>query len=282
MKTLILIAAGAALGLVGAADAKDFIGSNNQSPGSADLLVLFDFANPGAFVTIGEFLDGSGNPIDGIAGLDYNQDGSILYAADGYGTFGSTGGIYTVDPNTGVSNLLGVVTSGGLNDLAWDPVTGDLYGVDGANQLWANCDDPANAVNLGTLGIPGGLEVGLGFDSSGNMYVKDLVNDIIYTSNAGDLLNTTALHYLTYNANYSQGMHVDWRGNDVGYDGALNGTSLNTECYTFSTQGQPLAYDLVASVSAFTIEIGDLTAVIPSPGALMLLGLAGLVGRRRR
>jgi hypothetical protein len=293
MKIPTLFAAGAVLGLAGAANAQQFIATNNLANTNfgtfGDQLITFDFANPAGWVPIGVIMDAAGAPVGGVGGLDYNGDGSVLYGVVSYDdgvpeTPFAPGDIFTIDPNTGTATMIG--QGPGLSDLAWDPVTQDLYGVDAAGQLWADVDS-GSPVLVGAFSVPT-LEVGLGFDSNGNAYVHDLITDIIYTSNAGSLLTLNPLHTLPYDSNFSQGLHVNWRAGNEGYHAALNNSNLMSENYTFSTQGQPLSYvfqgafPIDGGSGLPEVEVGDLTTLVPAPGAIALLGLAGLAGRRRR
>lgn len=283
------IGVAALVSLAGAASAQQFIGTNNLAPTifgtPGDQLISFDFSNPGGYSVIGVLTDASGAGLTGIGGLDYNGDGSVLYAADSFGS--SPGAIYSVNDQTAQATLLGNAPAA-MNDLAWNPVTNDLYGTDGAGNLWANLDDPTNAQLVGAYSVGGLLEVGLGFDSGGNVYVHDLITDTIYTGNAGSLLTLSALQVLPFDSNFSQGLYVDWNGDDTGYHAALNNSNLQSENYTFGTQLGGSGYNFVGAfpIDGGTglpeVEVGDLTMLVPTPSTFALLGLGGLVATRRR
>jgi hypothetical protein len=292
-----LLTAGAIASLATAASAQQVIGVNNLADNNfatgADTLITFDFSNPGAFVPTGlPITTPTGVGLTGIGGLDF--DGNVanptLYASNAFGAV--PGEMYTVDPNTGVATSIGVVAGAavdGLNDLAWDPVTQDMYAVAG-NTLWANVDDPANAVSLGALNIPNGLDVGLSFDSQGNIHVHDIVNDIIYAG-AGATTSVTPLHSLPFDSSFSQGLFIDWSRDDQGYHAAIDAVSLTAPNFLFDslasgggTYGPFVGEFNINAVSGLPdVEVGDLTrAPIPAPGAMGLLAIAGIASARRR
>jgi streptogramin lyase len=86
---------------------------------STDELVRIDGLT-GAASVVGGF----GGPAS-LAGLAWSRDGATLFAADHL-----TGGLFTLDPASGIATLVGVGgagTSGGPLGLAADPLTGELY-----------------------------------------------------------------------------------------------------------------------------------------------------------
>lgn len=295
MKNRMLLVAGTVLGLTAAASAQTVLASNNLHTSNTgipgDSLVSYDFSNPGAgFTTIGVFTAPTGAPIDGVTGLDYdgNANNPTLYAATGFGS--APGAVYTVNPNNAQAQLVGFMPNNTpINDLAWDPNTQTMYGVDSSQNLWRGVENPATASIVGNFGIGSGLEVGLGFDSRGNIYVHDLATDAIYTGNAGSLTAISSLHAIPYNSNFSQGLFVDWSRDNAGMHGALNASALTSESWGFGTQVNPGGYNFLGSFAINAgsglpeVEVGDLTrAPIPAPGTLALLGLGSLATVRRR
>ena len=86
---------------------------------SADTLIRID-ANDASIVTIGSF----GGPST-MAGLSWSVDGSTLY-----GTDWSSGGLYAIDPGTGLASIIGfgeAGATGGPLGLATDPTNGVLF-----------------------------------------------------------------------------------------------------------------------------------------------------------
>ncbi|MCB9844497.1 MAG: PEP-CTERM sorting domain-containing protein [Phycisphaeraceae bacterium] len=280
-----LACAGLALGVATVASGQTFYATNNLSSANfgtaGDELITFDW-NTALWSSVGVVTDSTGAPRGGLGGLDFDGRGN-LYASDSFGA--NPGDIMLVNRNTAAATVINHVQTG-IHDLAWDPNTGSLYGVDSAAGLWGGLDTTPFFVgnfNVSTL------EVGLGFDSRGNMYVLDLISDVIYSANAGALTTLTALHTVPFNANFSQGLFVDWANGDLGYHGALNGSALNSPNHNFGSLVTGGGYNPVPSSVFAThtnglpeVEVGDLTR-IPAPASLALLGLGGLVaGRRRR
>jgi len=280
-------------GLAAASHAQ-FFGVNNLADTNfgtgGDTLIQFDFFNPNASSPVGTLLTraDTGAALSGIGGLDFGDGlSNTLYAGDAFGA--NPGEIFTVDFNTGVATSLGTVAGGAINDLAWNPITQDLYAVVGDNQLWANVDDPTNAINLGTFSIPDALDVGLAFDSQGNVHVHDVVSDTIYAG-SGVTTAVSALHATGFNANFSQGMFIDHSRDDQGYLGAINGDAITSDNYVFGSLADggdfgPLvsSFDIDAGSGLPTVELGDLTrTIVPTPGVLSIAGIAGIVAARRR
>lgn len=285
----IMAVAGLALG-VSAASGQTFYATNNLAftngyTSGGDQLITYDFFNAAGWSAIGEIVDQSGRARGGLGGLDFDGTGTVLYAADSFGAF--PGEILTINVNTAQATVLGRAPAA-MNDLAWDPITNTLYGSDGAGNLYSGLENPGSATLLGNFGI-GSLEVGLAFDSRGNIYVHDLISDGIYVGSAGNLTSLSLLHQIPYNSNFSQGLFVDWHSGDLGYHGALNGSALTSENYTFGTVITGGGYGPLAStfpVEPTTglpqVEVGDLTRPIPTPGSLALLAIGGLAAARRR
>ncbi len=285
------IAAAAVAVLATAAPAQQFFGVNtfaNFNFGTgADTLFTFDFADPSTYVPPGiPIRRPNGDGINGINGLDFggDVDNPILYAGKIFGP--TSGEMFTIDPNTGIATSLGILPVGdfeGVNDLAWDPVTQDLYAITN-NTLWANADDPANAVNLGTFNIPFG-NVGLAFDSRGNIHVHDVVFDIIY---AGTGVTTTVseLHALPFDSGSSQGLFIDWSRDDQGYHAGRSLDDGSAPNYLFGSLASGGGYSFVSEFDDdpfLVAQVGDLTRrPIPTPGGTALLALIGFTATHRR
>lgn len=291
--TCLCAAAGVALTAGSAWAQPYFYGTNNLSGTNgyttgADQLVTFDWATA-AWAEVGGagngIQDQSGADVSGLGGLDFDHRSGILWAACSFGS--NPGGMYMVNPVTGDA-VYSHNTQVPMHDLAWDPVTGRMHGTDAAGNLWIDVDIPGNEVNLGNYGI-GSLEVGIGFDNTGRVHVHDLLSDGIWISTAPVLGGPTPpmalLHALPFDSNYSQGLFVDWTTN-LGYHAAFNGSAFAQENwgYTLALYGpgptSVFAYDPNGLPQ---VEVGDLTYLIPAPGAIALLGIGGLLaGRRRR
>ena len=273
------LGASAITGLALVEDRRDFYAVNNLSTSfgaPADELIRFQFDDPANLTVIGPIFDTGGTPLTGLGGLDFNQDGSVLYASDAFGA--TPGAIYRVNPATAQATLLGVAPTGGLAiaDLAWNPMRQELFGIDSANNLWTKLGTPAAAVNLGPFSVGGLVNVGLAFDALGNLYVHDVVNDIIYTAPPATPTALAPLHALPYDSNFSQGLFADWSRNSRGYHGAFNNSAFLSEDYLFGTLVSGGGYGPFVGAFPFdvglgipTVEVGDLTRMPVPPCAFV-------------
>lgn len=285
-----ILATGAAVGMLTvSAHGVDIYAMNNLNPaGGSNALIRFDSANPAGWVSLGV----SGIVGAGFTGLDFHANGNLY----GYVGFGGTSGLYTISTINGAATVVGAGLSGvALQDLAYNPADGKLYGVNSVANVATLYE-----VNIVT-GVPvavgnfvglaaTNLEVGLACDAQGNFYVHDIASDAIYKG-AGLamalLYNNANTGGVFGDTNFSQGMTIDWGGNGAGYHGAIgNVPGFFSNLRTFNTGGG--SYVLTGTFGTApgvfpTVETGDLAIAIPGPGALSLLGLAGLIsGRRRR
>ena len=273
--------------IVGSASAQDFLavnnlaGTNGYTADGADQLINFNFGTAAWAPVSGDggIRLASGAPVNGFGGLDYNHATGALYGATAFGA--NAGNLYQINPSNGQATLLGS-TGVPLNDMAWDSVSGMMYGTSG-NALYS-VSLVNGATNLvGVYSVAGMLEVGLGFDSRGHVHVHDIVTDAIYVGTAPGSTNLALLHG-TGSTNFSQGLFVDWT-NDTGYHAALNPDTLASPNYTYTLAGGSYTFQSVFGTAGNglpQVEAGDLTRLIPAPGALAILGLGGLIARRRR
>jgi hypothetical protein len=291
MKKQIVMAAGACLIASASANAVTIYAMNNLAggggAGTQNTLISFDSANPAGWTTIGP----SGVTNAGFSGLDFAGFNGGLYGYTAFAPAGqtTTPGLYSVNPNTGASTVVGNLSGQVLQDLAWNPVTGQMFGVNNNILYTVNLNTGAVSQFAVMNGVPpADLEVGLAIDAAGTFYVHDISNDTIYSG-------TPALMTPLYGpaqvgaTNFSQGMVIDWSGDGMGYHGAIGnatGGGFFSELRQFTTNGS--SYSIVGNFGTTpptfpTVETGDVAInPIPAPGALALLGLAGLAGARRR
>lgn len=263
----------------------------NRPLSGPDTLIRFDTNNPSAYTVVGSM---AVNNI-GFGGLDFDISGKLwAYASFYKNTGGAAAGLYRVDIATGQATLQGTASLQSLQDMAYNPVNGKMYGINSqsnATRLYEINLATGATTNVGTFTGLGSSQHAMSFaiDSAGNYYLQDLTSDVMYK---GSGLAMSALYTLPYDANFSQGMTIDWSRNDRGYHNAVGyGVFPNyfSDLYTFKTDGS--SYSLIGNFGPDLgddlppVECGDLAIMpVPAPGALALLGVAagGFRARRRR
>lgn len=275
-----LLGTAALLGALAAgAGAQQFYATNNLAnfhQGTVgDTLIIFDFQTA-AFVDVGD----TGRL--GLGGLDWSGGPGVgqLIAADSFGP--TAGAIYSLSTVDGSSTFIGMAPTP-MHDLAWNPSDGKMYGTDSSGRLWR--DDTGDSVPETLVGAYNvtTLEVGLGFDGSGNIFVHDLLSDTIYKGAGANPASLAPWVVLPFDSNFSQGLYV---GGNKGYHGAFNATAFSQQNWSFDTAGAPnytfeSAFAINPGNGLPFVEVGDLT-VIPEPAALLLIGLGAIAALRRR
>jgi len=262
----------------------------NRPLGGQDALIKFDSSNPAAYTVIG--LTGIKNYSFG--GLDFDAEGNLwAYLSENKTTGGAASGLYQIDKNTGAATLVGTPGPTSLQDLAFNPVDNQMYGVRTQNNV-----SKLYRINLTTgvvsavgtfTGLPAQNHLmSFAIDSAGNYYVHDLGVDKIYK---GAGLDLTELYALPQDTNYSQGMTIDWAHGDTGYHAAVGyGTYPHyfSQVNTFLTDGS--AYELGPDFGPELedglppVECGDIAidpTVVPEPTSILLLVSVGALVRRR-
>ena len=109
-------------------------------------------------IVVGANSDGQGFPLpDEVRGLDYDPLADVLYGAS------DADELLLIDPATGGATSVGPFGFTSVQDLAFDPDTGTLYGVDGVTDQLITIDEATGAgVAVGPLGLNGAG--GLAFD----------------------------------------------------------------------------------------------------------------------
>jgi hypothetical protein len=297
---------GAALASASVANAELIYGITGAVSGVN--LVSFDSATPGTVTTIGA-LSGA-NTGHSIRGIDFRPANGQLYAIS-TDTSGSNAQVYIVNLATGAltaqgpaftlgtntslrvsmdfnpaADRLRIVTGGGTsNNFRWNPVTNAFVQQDG--DLRYDAGDVNAAANPPFV-------VGVAYDRNDN---DPLTGTTMYTWDFNlDVLSTTGNVNGTPNSPntglmFTVGGPATFLTNDggVGFDVSVSGTAyfsyndFSTLQERFATLD--LATGLPTLVGAFPsgLDVLDISAVVPEPTTLGLIGVAaiGLLRRRR-
>jgi len=258
-----------------------------------DELVRFDASNPRSFETVGSM----NVPNIGCGGMECDADGGLwAYASFYKSTGGAAAGLYRVDTTTGAATLQGTASTQPLDDLAFNPVDGKMYGVRSqynATRLYTvNLVTGATSLVGYFSGLPTDVHrvVGMAIDSTGAFYLNDVGVDKIYK---GTGLALMELYSLPQDTNFSQGLAIDWSRDDTGYHGAVGqGEFPNyfAQINTFATDGSAYTLgpdfgpnEMIEGYGYPLVQPNDLAIVpIPEPGALLLLAVGMLFCGRRR
>lgn len=279
-------------------------GSTSATP--SDRLVMFDSANPAGWTVVGSL--GVNNI--GFGGMEFDAAGNLWgYASFYKSTGGAASGLYSINKATGAATLVGVEPREFLDDLAFNPADGKMYGIKTQNsQTYLRTVDLTTG-ELTTLGTFSGLPQrhnisGIAFDAAGSVYLLENRNDASNIPNNTDPsglykgagLNVTLLYDLTSSEQFGlageQGIAIDWAGGTGGYHGAtgrgdfpayysrLNTFATNGSGYTSGTSfgTGPLVNGFVFPA----LQLGDLAVMpVPEPSSAALLALGTLLRRRR-
>jgi MYXO-CTERM domain-containing protein len=189
----------------------------------------------------------------------------------------------TIDVSTGLFNshgyLTGVPIGANVSGMSVDPVSGNWY----LSCIETGTNLYVGNITTGTFSLVGAIdtvafEIDMAIDSQGNAYGHDISNDqlisINLTTGAGTAIGPTGQP-----ANYAQGMDFDYADDTLyatvytgGGTGGFGYFNLGTGTFIELQDTFPLDAEMEMVVAT----------PIPAPGLLALLGLAGLVSRRRR
>jgi hypothetical protein len=185
-----------------------------------DALIAFDSSDPAGYWTIGSMEV----PNIGFGGLEFDRDGNLwAYAAFYKNTGGAASGLYRVDINTGQATLQGARSNQPLEDLAFNPIDDQMYGIRTQNGVTRLYTVNLASGQVAAVGVFSGMPqsqraMGFAIDSAGHHYVHDMSDDRIY---AGSGLELSQLYQLPQDTSFSQGMTIDWSRDDRGYHAAV-------------------------------------------------------------
>lgn len=286
-----LMAAGGMM-LAGSAGAQQIYATNILAPtaDNSDELVVYDASDPSSYSVIGSL----GLAGVGFGGLEFDAGGQLFgYASLFKATGGAASGLYSVDTSTGAATLIG--DSGQtLQDMAYNPVDGKMYGVNTrfGQQTTIFEIDTATGATTG-LGLVTGLPAehhigGLAISADGEFVVHDILTDSIYK---GDGSSFSLLYSLADDTSFQQGMAIDWSRDNVGYHAAV-GYGVFPDFFSVTstfevdgsgyTVGLPFGPNDVNGVPP--VQPGDIAIrPVPAPaGGLALMGAGAIAARRRR
>lgn len=271
--------------------AVDNLGTTNAGT-VGDRVIRFDSANPlGTVVTVGA----TGITNRGMTGLDFSGAGT-LYCVSGYNQDGSAFGgsqLYTINTTTGAATLVGSTGLSGTNaitDLSWNPATSTMQALvnagAGANSLYTLNLSTGAATLVGSIsGMSGGLGIGLSTNSSGQNFIHNLVDDRMYSLSG--LVASPMSALVGIDANFSQGMTMDWHSANEWYLGSISNNPAFASQVRLMNNATGATTTIVATwpnngaSSLPQYETGDL-AIAPEPASLSLMALGALLGLRAR
>lgn len=252
--------------------------SNAPTPNT---IIRFNVNTPGTFVPVGP----TGIPSTSfINSLDFNGAGNLFLA-----TNAATGFFFDVNQVTGAatnprgSGLSGTDT---LGDMSWDHFSGRMLGVGtpgaagGGGRLYQINTTTGVATNLGTIqGFTEGFTVSLAVrPSDGRIFAHGIETDRWYSIDPGTLV-ATQLGPLGVDTNFGQG--ASFADTGVLYHAMLSvtGGNMNRLASINTTTGAPT---FLGTLGVGLTQVGDIAFVIPEPGMLSAVALAGLALVRRR
>ncbi len=211
--------------------------------------------------------------------MDMDPTATTLWAV----TWETDNAFGTIDPTTGefttVGNISGIDPAANVSGMSVNPVTGDWYmtAIEGGASYLYKGD-----ISTGIFGLVGAmgfdLNIDLAIDSQGNAYGHDIGTDELLSIDLATGV-TTAIGSTGIDANYAQGMDFDYATD-----------TLYATMYTGGGTGVFASFDLATGLATILQDTTGLDAememvvasAIPAPGALTLLGLGLVLGRRRR
>jgi DNA-binding beta-propeller fold protein YncE len=230
--------------------------------------------------------------LNSLVGIAFSPGGT-LYGLTTFAGTPTANALFTIDPMTGTSNLVGTTGLAHVfeGDLGFDPTSGILYGLQdvpsaGVRDLFTINTNTGLAAVIGNVNAPASDLSALAFDSSGNLFVIDTANSLLMhlnKSNAG-ILTTVSLNT---SLGETAGSAFDpLTGTLFVADGGTGGTkklyTLDTGTGILTQVGGTSTPDGMAGLS-----FQPNATSVPEPSTMVVmvsggLGLAGAWWRKRR
>ena len=210
--------------------------------------------------------------------LDMTLDALTMYAVRWDG--GTTTEYGTIDIATGAYNALGLISGPAqgtnVSGLSVDPITGDWY-MSTSDTLWRGDISTGTFEAVGLFG-GGALIIDIAIDSQGNAYGHDINGDVLTSINLATG-ESTAIGATGMAANFAQGMDFDYSTDMLYATVYTGGGTGGFGTFDLATG----AFNMLQDTAVLNIEAEMAVGVaIPAPGALAMIGLGLLGGRRRR
>ena len=213
--------------------------------------------------------------IENLAGISFSPNG-VLYGLTTFGVLAPPNSLFTIEPGTGASTLIGPTGLSSIfeGDLDFDPQSGILYAIQSVptgpqRDLFTINTETGAATTVGSISDSGDLSA-MAFSDSGTLYVLDTATELLLTVDPSTASLLTSVP-LSLSLGPTAGMDFDPDTGELYVaDGSTDGTN---SLYTLDITTGELT--LIGS-TGLTSGLSGLEFV-PEPSALGLAAFA-LIG----